>query len=167
MRGAFGLVGLLVCVGIVVWVWSQKGAHPADTAKELQKAQDRIEEFDPAAAMKSATLAPKEVNGKIVGIEVTKIDPSGAMAKKYGLQKGDIIISAGPLDVKESDGDKLVLEAYRTQAPLVVQRGSEKLTLTPAQLTSPGSGSSGSSGGSSALDRQLDGIRRPQQIPTH
>jgi hypothetical protein len=168
MRGAFGLVGLLVCCGIVIWLWSRPGAHPADTVREGQKAQEQVKEMDPYYAMKSVTLTPQEVNGRIAGIAVTKIDPAGPMAKLYGLKQGDVILAAGPLELNEADGDKLVFDAYQKKGPLTVKRGDEKIILQAgSQGTSSGQGAGTPQDNRSALDKQLDGIRKPQQIPTH
>src|SRR4051812_40665247 len=106
MKAAFGLVGLLVCCGIVIAVM-MAGGHPADTvnrAKPIREEAERISgvDHDGMRVQDSITLEPNEANGKLNYMLVDKIVPGGPMEKYFGLKQDDAIVAVGPIEAKDS-----------------------------------------------------------------
>ncbi|MGE5608278.1 MAG: hypothetical protein ACM359_03410 [Bacillota bacterium] len=164
MRGAFGLVGLLVTIGVIVAIMAVN--HPADTIKRAEPAKQKAQQFagydsEGAPAKNSVTLSPETtVNGKLKYVLVEEIVAGGAYEKYYGLKRNDSIIAAGPMDLRDEDGEmavELIHKAYQQQWPLTVMRGGKKIELpqatpaTPAKTSSP-------RGTQSPLQKQLEAI---------
>jgi hypothetical protein len=160
MRAMFSLVGLLVTVAIIAWVWS---SYNGSVAKEGRKAQDQANSAvgnapDGTPAINSVTLEPHEENGQLQSLLIKDVVAGGIMEQYYGLKSGDQVVEIGPLPVKEmatSLAMAQMQEAYMRKAELTVLRGGQRLTLPagPAQ----------SGGDSSAAELQ----RSLQRIPTH
>lgn len=170
MRAAFGLVSLLVVVGVIVML--MKTYHPADTVRRGQDAREQAEQFAGVGAAESIGFEPVHTQGgKLAGLKVARLEPGGVMEKAFGLKVGDLIVGVGPLEFRDMDADEaraFALEAYQRRQVLTVRRGDEPLKLEWASPSQPRpekqGGSAGSAGGNTALQRQLDaipGIRRP------
>lgn len=136
MRAAFGLVGLLVVVGIIMLLFS---TYSLPVAKRGKQAQDEVREIagrdeNNAPVTDAITLDAQDRNGRMEGAVVTDITAGSAIEKKYGLQKGDLIIALGPLTVKDhissaGEARDFLLDAYQKNQPVIVMRGWERLTL--------------------------------------
>lgn len=136
MRAAFGLVSLLVVVGIVMLLFN---TYSLPVAKRGKQAQDQVREIagrdeNNAPVTDAITLDAQDRNGRMEGAVVTDITAGSAIEKKYGLQKGDLIVVLGPLSVKDhmssaGEARDFLLEAYQKNQPVVVMRGWERLTL--------------------------------------
>src|SRR5687767_12648546 len=101
MRGAgFGLVGLLLCAGIVFYLmWGDKG-----TVQTSKQAKDHAEEVihqatgrDSQGAVVTDAITYEEAPK---GLLVKTIIPGSALEKRYGLKPGDVILEAGALELK-------------------------------------------------------------------
>lgn len=136
MRAAFGLVGLLVVVGIIMLLFS---TYSLPVAKRGKQAQDQVREIagrdeNNAPVTDAITLDAQDRNGRMEGAVVTDITAGSAIEKKYGLQKGDLIVALGPLTVKDhissaGEARDFLLDAYQKNQPVIVMRGWERLTL--------------------------------------
>jgi hypothetical protein len=143
MRAGLGLAGLLIVIGVIVWIMhSAILPHTEATLAAKKKAEDTINPiagYSRDGSMKfsdSLTLETETKGGKIAAIDVTNIVAGGPADTDFGLKEGDAIIEIGPLAVKDqinSDGEAkdMVQDAYQRSQPLVVMRDGQKLTLTP------------------------------------
>ncbi|HMB96012.1 MAG TPA: hypothetical protein VKK61_08240 [Tepidisphaeraceae bacterium] len=168
MRAMFGLVGLLVAIGVIVWFEGSGGglSHTQAVLKADQNAREQVNQIagnDPDTgqrATESADLQPLTTNGKLSGFLVTKVRADGAYARYFGLQRNDTIIAAVyqaiRMDMKDMSGDQemakaQISEAYQRQGQLVIVRNEKQLTLPQADASSGKSGS--------PLQNQLDVVQ--------
>jgi hypothetical protein len=175
MRAIFGLVGILVVVGIIVY-WMGPGgglSHTQTVLKEGQNAQEQVaqiggkdtESHEPAN--ESAVLDPQSFGGKLDSILVTKVVPGGAYEKYFGLKTNDAIVSVetNGYDQKVNqmgDGESAkiaVMDAYSKSGHDTVMRDGNEVKLPTA---SKPKGQAPKTDDSNPLQRQLDTI---QQIP--
>src|SRR5947209_5947661 len=102
MRTAFGLLGILATLIVIVWVMAYVFSSK-DTAKAISNVQQgyknaqqfsgRDENNRPAD--ESITVKAERTNGKLVDVVVTAVDAGGAMDKHFGIKRGDTIIEIG------------------------------------------------------------------------
>ncbi len=159
MRGMFSLIGLLITVAIIAYVWS---SYNQTVVKEGRHAQDMAQDVvgnapDGTPAINTVTLEPLEKNGQLQSIAVKSVVPGGIMEKFYGLRADDQIVEIGPLALRDNDSGTamaLMQEAYMRKQSLTVLRNGQRLTLP--SLEKP-------AGGDSAAQLQ-QGLQR---IPTH
>lgn len=189
MRAAFGLVGLLVAVGVIVWLLGSDGGILDMQQQQLSAAQDARQQasqfggYAPDQSMtfrQSLSIDMDSSGGRNNGIIVTNVVPGGPAQTHYGLTRGDTIVQIGPMRVRDFNWDSdaamdfLMQEGYSRNRELVVLRGGQEVTLTPDSFGGQGTGptatpaggqpaSPGSAPGN-ALDRQLQQI---QGVPTH
>jgi hypothetical protein len=158
MRMAFGLVGLLVTVGVIAWLMyaieapdiqaSHAAQQQAETLVNQLNGQDangvKIED-----AYK--VFADSRDDGKLQDLQVTQVMSGGPMDIKFGLKPNDVITAAidGHMvrtDLNglnsEQEGKDAIHEAYTGGGQLIVQRGDQTLTLplpksTPAPAPTP------------------------------
>lgn len=186
MRMAFGLVGILVTIGVIVWVMHMAYLPYVKTVvKTQQQVTPQIQQFGARDTTSGAEinttykLEPQESGGKVQSLLVTDIDPTSAMVSVYGLKRDDSIVAISwhgdmekvkDINDAESAEDRL-MEAYRGSEPIVVVRDGEEVTLTaktppPALAVEGNSGSAqpknNAAGGKDSMQQQLDAI---QQIP--
>jgi C-terminal processing protease CtpA/Prc len=137
MRMAFGLVGVLVVLGVIVWfmhVYELPAAKQAIQTKKKVESQfgsnspEGIEE-----AKSSIVLDDVDRGGHFDGLFVKSVVPSGSMARDFGLMPGDTIIAiAGQRFRDMNDPDlarAMLLEAKMRQQPLTVLRGGNTIDL--------------------------------------
>src|SRR5690349_12229394 len=98
MRGAFGLVSLLICIAIMAYVWSSHTSQVSSSGKQATQQAQQIAGRDENGkpALDSIQTAPDTERGRF-RLLVTKVDPGGAFDKVYGLKTGDRIVNAGQL----------------------------------------------------------------------
>lgn len=152
MRGAFGLVGLLVVGGIVVWLLVVGGGgkdgkgylETVGTAKKQAESQvQAISGRDAQGQPVTASLRLEVVtsSGRSSGIRVTSIAADGPIARKYGLQVGDVITEFGPLPAgdfaDETAAANQLQDAFQRSLSLTVLRNGQKLTLPQAGGNAP------------------------------
>lgn len=141
MRGMFGLVALLVTLGVVLMIFKMVEAPTLERGKqthdEAQQMSGRGQ--DGRAAMDSFKTEPQQQGSRLTSLLVTDVTPQGAVEEYYGLKKGDQITAvggqAGVMKIGEASNDDpemakmKVQEAFQGKSPIVVLRGGKKLTL--------------------------------------
>jgi hypothetical protein len=142
MRMAFGLVGVLVALGVLVLLMNMQ----LDSVQTSVKARDSAKEQINAISGKDAEgvpfsetlkLQPDPEIGKLLGLRVTKVDPANPMAVHYGLIDDDLIVEIGPQRVKDIGDSELaiplVMESKARNWDLVVVRGGQEIKLPQAK----------------------------------
>ena len=141
MRAGFGLIGLLVCVGVIALVWGKVLLpHTQEVLKKGETAKEQVNQIagnSRDGTMKfseSLTLVPESKNGKIAAIDVTSVAAGGPAETYFGLKENDAIIEIGPLSVRdqvnsEEDASAYLMDAYQRQQQITVMRNGNKLTL--------------------------------------
>ena len=150
MRMAFGLISLLVCVGIMLWamVGGDGSGGPGylqtvSKANKQAKAQvNVISGYDPTRQM----LATDSIRYRIdrgsgrPKLIVTEVMPNGPMADRFGLVPNDRVVEIGSLDVNMNvsnfdDATAAFHDAYARGGTIVVMRENQKVTLpTPEHV---------------------------------
>lgn len=162
MRAMFGLVSLLVVIGVLVYVFS-KTSIP--TAKEGKRAQDQARQIsgrgdDGLAAIDSFKVTPDFRGSQLADLEVTRVTAGGAL-EQYGLQKGDKIIEVNGSkvgDISNNDPETakaLIHDAYRGSQPIIVLRNGQQITL-PSAATAGGRQRGSAPQRQDELQRQID-----------
>lgn len=182
MKAAFGLAGLLITVGIIVWLMSISVGRTSQALHESKTMQDTIvpmtgRNADGSKIADTITLEQFTPPGstKATGLLVSRVDPANVLATRYGLRQFDVITQVGPILVRDELGtaEAMVQEAAGRGYELKVTRGDQQLTLpqpggaaAPATPGQPGNPQPAPppSGATNPLQRQLEGI---QKIPTH
>ncbi len=172
MRAIFGLVGILVTVGVIAWFLGSGGGltHTATVIKTGERSREQVNQIagndtlSGERAGNSADLAPATTGGRLIGILVTSVAPGGAYERYFGLKKDDTIVAveyqANRFSVKDlADADMAeaqILEAYSKKGSVVVVRNEQQILLpqAPAKPASPGAAKSDGS----PLQKQLDAI---------
>lgn len=186
MKMAFGLGGLLVTLGVIVFIMGGPGGT-LDQSKAAIDAQKKVDPVvkqltgksaDGTRAQDSATLVGQFANGRMSGLAVQDVVTGGAYQAHYGLQPYDLIVQIGPHDLRGQDeemGRALMVDAVRFSQPIVVMRGSNRLTLpqvgampggtpVPGGTPTPAGTQQKPPAGGDPVRRQLDSI---PGIPTH
>lgn len=176
MKFAFGLVGLLLVVGVIAYYWGNV-SHPADTVRQGEQAKKQVRQIvgqdeTGMRTTESITLAEQTRNGKLEGIVVQDIIADGPMEKYFGLQLDDVIIAAGDMRFRDLNNDAemakaLVLEAYQRRQSLTVLRNGEQIMLPLPSAQSPDAvrdvpAADDAADDRSPLQRQLDAIQGQQ-----
>jgi hypothetical protein len=156
MRAAFGLVGILITLGVIIWIMAAPGGElqQAQTAinvkKQVEPQVNQIAGNSASGDMRfneSAKFELQNSGGRSSSILVTEVDPRGPAAQYYGLVRGDSIVEVGQLGpvrdnnaiTSSEDAMVFVMDAYQRKQPLVVVRDGQRVTL-------PAPGSPGASG---------------------
>ena len=151
MRMAFGLVSVLVTIGIIILVMSmmldrQTGSIPI--ALEARKEAQQIAGVgrDGEAATQSAFFEEDTSGGKLRKLTVIKVVPGGAYDTYFGLQVGDEVVEieqSGNMTKLNDPGiggdpgmaKAQVSDAYARSQHIVVVRNGQRLTLPLAPGT--------------------------------
>lgn len=143
MRAAFGLVSVLVAIGIIAWMIG-KGYGTAGTDGQTQeKIQDaaQIAGYSRDQSMpflSSLKVEPQNNGGRFSSLLVTKVVKGGPADTYFGLQEGDAIIAAtsqgNRTSVKDEQDptmfrDEYVMNAYTRSGSITVMRNGQELTL--------------------------------------
>ena len=137
MRAMFGLVSLLVVIGIIMLIFSQ---IEAPTIKQGEKAQDAARQIsgrgdDGIPAIDSFKVTPKMRGSNLDGLEVVSVVPGGGLSQVYGLQKGDVITQVDGMKVGDISSDPetakamVVQRGYQGNLPITVLRNGTQITL--------------------------------------
>jgi len=181
MRAVFGLAGLLITLGIIVWIlkaailpYNQTVIKEGNKAKE-QAALIAGRDLETGLTnQKSITLNEEMHAGHLQSILVTDIIPNGPMAKNFGLLRNDSIVLINDTKVRDISNDDpelakaWIYEASQRMWTLTVIRDGQQLTLPlpkpkPVAGAPPGAQPQPQSP-SSPLQNQLDSI---QKVPLH
>jgi hypothetical protein len=148
MRAAFGLVGILAVVGVIVWFLGRPGGGLDQTKTVLdtgQRVRQDVNQLggqarDGAMSFKeSIGVEEQSTGGRTVALLVTSIAAEGPAAAHFGLKRGDMITEIGPLPVKEMSGDAgidYLQEAYQRRGEITVVR-DEKTIKLPGGAAAP------------------------------
>jgi hypothetical protein len=147
----FGLVALLVTVGVIVVVFTvtqipvaKRGKTAMDDASRIAGREGRD---DPTPAADAVKTDPESKGGRFRGLKVVSVTPGSVMDNQYGLLPGDVILQAGDMDFSFNldDGTARALfeESYQRRWNLVVLRNGQKITLSgdPTSPTGPAAAS--------------------------
>jgi hypothetical protein len=149
MRAGFGLVGILVTVGVIVWLWSQIVLpHDKAVIDAGRKATTQLNQIAGNSADgtvrfdQSLEFDVTRRNGRINDLIVLKVKPGGPAETFYGLKKNDFIIEIGPLSVRDQISSKeeandFLMDAYQRSQPIQIIRNGQKLTLPLAGASTP------------------------------
>ncbi len=138
MRYAFGLVSLLVVVGVVVMVWTKTQVPVIQAGRSAHSEAARIagQDGEGVRAVDSIVLDATLVNGSLRSLRVGGLMPGGPMEAHFGLRPGDEIVAVidrgVTQNVREHDEElakALVVQAYQTRGRLVVLREGQQLVL--------------------------------------
>ena len=145
MRAIFGLVGILVTLGVIVWIMAAPGGE-LDQISAAKKVKDKAvvvtntlsgKESDGGQMLADPLTLEPNPGGNLKYLTLTAIDPGGSeLATQYGLRVGDEITSVGPLPVggmsisNVSDA-KAMMNSMRGVQTLTVRRNGQTLTLDP------------------------------------
>jgi hypothetical protein len=190
MRMAIGLAGILVTIGVIVWIMSAITLPATKQALDTKKrVQPQVEQMaghtaDGTRAVDTVQVKAQERGGRLSAIVVTDIVEGAAMDKHFGLHKGDEITEIGPLSVKDMGSaaeakDHLTAEYQRSGTITVLRDGKEtKLPLpaaarnaaaaqapAAAPAATPANGTAAPAAGQSSgdpLQKQLEAIEAPR-----
>lgn len=136
MRGLFGLVSLLICAFIVLYLWSKSAATNLQTGAAAREQATQISgrSADGTPVSQSITTqAQDDPHGRFDGLLVMDVVAGGGMQTMYGLQKGDRIIGVEALTTSElNTGDlmkAMLADAYQRSQPIEVIRDGKEVTL--------------------------------------
>ncbi len=136
MRYAFGLVGLLVTLGVVVMLMNSELSYDKSVIKAGNKARDEAVQMNGVGARESINLELEtNANGKNDAILVKGIIPGGPMEQFFGLKVGDKIIEITHNGYTQKiheiniDPESEVLTAYQSFGQLTVLREGKQVTL--------------------------------------
>lgn len=186
MRAAFGIAGILVTLGVIVWLMSSKGGSldQAQEAIEAKKKADTVlaplagRNEDGGRISGTIVLDRQESGGRLTGLLVTSISPTNALAIYHGLKQYDLITKVNGMPVRDIVGGEemakaQVLEAAGRRWTLTVARGNKEVTLPYDASENNAAQPAGQDGESqptppppagNSLQRQLENI---QKVPTH
>lgn len=178
MRAGFGLVSVLICIGVIAFLIGKGGWFDSANSKETKDAKETVNQIAGNSRdgsmkfMDSLTVDPESKGGKIIAVNVTGVVAGGPAETAYGLKEGDAILEIGPLAVKDniqsaSDAlGQLQQFGYSASAPIKIMRDGHQMTLEckqkPGKSSSPApapTAKGGGSGSKDAIGQQLDGIQ--------
>jgi hypothetical protein len=173
MRMAIGLAGILVTIGVIVWIMSAITLPATKNALDVKrKVTPQVEQMaghtsDGTNAMDTIQVAGQSPGGRLNALRVKSVSAGGAMDKHFGLKEGDVIIEIAPqggalMPVKDmssvEDAKVQLFTSYQNSQSIVVLRNGQKVTLplaaAPKTPAAPAAGTS-----KDALQQQLDAIQ--------
>ena len=138
MRMAFGLVGLLVTLGVIIMIMHSYTLPAAQQAiKTKQRVQNQFGSNSPEGmedAQNSIVLDDAMRGSHFDGLLVKGITPGGPMSTAFGLLPGDKITAIGPISLRDNDSETakaLLFEAKLRTFPLTVLRNGAEIQLKP------------------------------------
>lgn len=153
MRAAFGLVGVLVALAILILLWGGKGGYldssqsALKTGQQIQAQTNVLAGRDTAGTVRAIDTIEVELDqssggGPVRGLKVTKIDTGGAMEQRFGLKVGDVIVEIGPISVRDmvmsvDEGRDYLWDAYQRGTALRVRRGAVTVTMAAKEMAAP------------------------------
>jgi len=148
MRAGFGLVGILITVGVMVWLLSSiilpHDKAVIDAGRHATTQLNQIAGNSSDGSMRFGQSLEFDVtrkNGKINDLIVLSVKPGGPAETFYGLRKNDFIIELGPLSIRDQissrdEAEDFLTDAYQRSQPIVVVRSGQKITLPQASAKS-------------------------------
>jgi hypothetical protein len=188
MRAAFGLIGILVTLGVIIAIWYfislPNIKQAAVTKKKVEETLGALTSSGLAESKSSIVLDPRTTSGgRFNGLKVKGIVAGGAMQANYGLVVNDVIVGVGGNTFDAvANGDSemaeaLVWEARGKQQALMVERQGRRVELPwmPPPENPPGGGPAGggtggeaaSGGGEEQAAPRESALKRQVKIATH
>jgi hypothetical protein len=180
MRMAFGLISILVAIGVIVWIMSTFTLPATQQAIAVKKnVTPKVEQIagQTSDGIRAAdTIRLKGVtntSGRLSGVQVSEITAEGAMERYFGLQKDDTITEIGPLSVKDMAGaaeaKDFLVDAYQKSGTITVLRENKQVTLPlpaaaakgqspPAAVSPAATPPAGGTGDVDSIQKQLQNI---------
>src|SRR5437868_4311832 len=114
MRMVFGLAGLLITIGVIIWIMKTV-ILPYDKAvitqgKHARQQAAQLAGIDEATGMHvgdSITLAEQTSGSHLSSILVSALVPNGPMANHFGLMRDDTITAINDFKVRDLDDGEL------------------------------------------------------------
>lgn len=144
MRMAFGLVSVLVTLGIIILVMSMMLDKETGSIPVALEAREEAKQIagvgkDGEAATQSAFFEEDTAGGKLRRLTTLRVVPGGAYDTYFGLQQGDEIVEIeqfGSMTKIRDMGDAglaeaAVSDAYARNQHIIVNRDGQRLTLPP------------------------------------
>jgi len=140
MRVMFGLVSLLVTIGVIVMIMHYYTLPAVQQQTQIKKrVEEKFESNTPSGykAQQDSIDVVESTNGsgRFDGLQVKSIVPGGAMQTYFPLMAGDVIISVGEVRFDSTTGFDLardmLFEAKMRQQDLTVVRGGKTIVLSP------------------------------------
>jgi S1-C subfamily serine protease len=179
MRMAIGLAGILVTMGVIIWIMSAITLPSAKQAIDVKKkVTPQAEQWAGHTTNGTRAVDTMQVKaehasgGRMTGVVVTDVVEGGAMETYFGLKKGDVITQIGPLQVSDhsdaATAKDFVVDQYQRSGTITVRRdgkeiklplpASAKIAATPAATPgTPAAPAAGDSSGDS-VQKQLEAI---------
>lgn len=144
MRAGFGLVGFLLVIAVIIWIWSSvtipHSKAVIDTGKRVAPTVNQVAGMSQQGNMKFSDSLKTElvnVNSRPNSILVTEVVTGGPADTYYGLKRGDSITEIGQLGPirgsmvvnSDEDAEAYLVDTYQRLQTLVVIRDGRKLTL--------------------------------------
>jgi C-terminal processing protease CtpA/Prc len=139
MRAGFGLVAILVTLGVIIMIMH---TYTLPAAKQAIQTRKKVEEQfsmntpeGMADAQASIVLDDATRGGRFNGLQVTSVVTGGPMNKVFGLLAGDQIVAIGGQKLRDppyNDPEMAratLYEAKLRQQPLTVIRNGEEIQL--------------------------------------
>jgi hypothetical protein len=182
MRIAFGLVGILVTLAVIIMIMSYIELPNIKAARQVQKKTEQTLGALTSSGIQdskdSIVLDPLTKGSRFDSLIVRSIVPGGAMQVNYGLLNNDVIVGVNGMTwdvVANGDPDlaeSLIWEARGKQQPLMVIRNGKKIKLPWMPPPEPPSaGGTGASAGESGAGEQAPAkespLTRQVRIQTH
>jgi S1-C subfamily serine protease len=186
MRAAFGLAGILVTLGVIVWLMGGSGGS-LDQAQQSLEAKKKAETVlsplsgrnqDGGRITDTVSFEAQYNGGKFSSLLVASIEPGNALATYAGLAQYDLITKVNGMPVRDIVGGEemakaQVLESAGRRWTLTVARGNGEVTLPLSGSEKTAQQPAGQPGQSqstppppagNSLQRQLENI---QKVPSH
>lgn len=135
MRAGFGLVSILVTLGIIAILWRTTTLPTIQQSQSARSQAEQIAGIDESGARVSQTIffQPVMSQGRLMYLLVQKMWPTSSYGAFYGIAAGDTIESIGPQTVRdigdETTAKALAYEAYQRQWDLGIIRNNQKFVL--------------------------------------
>ena len=133
--GAFGLVGLLITVGLLLYISSWNAQTVLQTSAPAKKMAEQLSgrNASGASVMTDLKLEPQMAGDQLRGLKVKSIAAGSEIEQYFGLKAGDNIVQA-QLDFSSLMGDaemasNMILDQYQKRGSIVVERNGQRLTL--------------------------------------
>ena len=147
MRAGIGLIGLLVGVAVMLWLFSVIELPKARVGKQVQTQARQMSGRgeDEISAMDSFKVDPAFSGSKFTGLIVTDVTRGGAMHSYFGLARGDRITALDGMRLNDlANGDDelahaLVAEAFQRRQKLTIVRNGQTFIVPapPGSLPRP------------------------------
>ena len=185
MRAAFGLIGILVTLAVIMAIWYFISLPNIKQARQTQKKVEATLGALTSSGLQeskdSIVLDPRTTGGgRFTGLIVSGIVRGGAMEANYGLMPNDVIVGVhGNTFDATANGDSdmakdLVWEARGRQQFLMVERQGQKILWpwkrapeTPANAGGAAAGEAGAGGEEEKPAPRESPLKRQVRIATH